>query len=133
MSMSVHLDEKKTFGEISFSGSSGSVCYKSTLHVDFTWEGTRVLSHQVKLDTDMQCANTLYQCAEGMLEHDNFEGQIGLFPTAQDSYQPGSSFKCPFTMMDYESEEKYCAQWDYSQYCYGNAVLNMNIYPRMYM
>eukprot|EP00092_Neocalanus_flemingeri_P106550 GFUD01136718.1.p1 GENE.GFUD01136718.1~~GFUD01136718.1.p1 ORF type:complete len:215 (-),score=29.02 GFUD01136718.1:183-827(-) len=39
MTMSVDFNEKKTYGDITFCGSEGSISFKSTLHVDLTLPG----------------------------------------------------------------------------------------------
>ena len=46
MKMTVDMDQGGTFGEIAFRGYGGSVLFSSIMQVDFTDEGTRVLSHR---------------------------------------------------------------------------------------
>eukprot|EP00092_Neocalanus_flemingeri_P025676 GFUD01027837.1.p1 GENE.GFUD01027837.1~~GFUD01027837.1.p1 ORF type:complete len:228 (+),score=47.95 GFUD01027837.1:59-742(+) len=107
MIMSVDFDKNKTYGEIIFCGSEGSVSFKSTLHVDFTWEGTRVVSHKVEVDTgyhynnDMQRVFTLYECSG----------------SAEDSCRLNNSSKCRFTIID-GTTKNYCPEWDHTQHCY---------------
>eukprot|EP00092_Neocalanus_flemingeri_P025675 GFUD01027836.1.p1 GENE.GFUD01027836.1~~GFUD01027836.1.p1 ORF type:complete len:250 (+),score=53.51 GFUD01027836.1:61-810(+) len=107
MIMSVDFDKNKTYGEIIFCGSEGSVSFKSTLHVDFTWEGTRVVSHKVEVDTgydydiDMQGVFTLYECSV----------------SAEDSCRLNNSSKCRFTIID-GATKNYCPEWDHTQHCY---------------
>eukprot|EP00092_Neocalanus_flemingeri_P020664 GFUD01022392.1.p1 GENE.GFUD01022392.1~~GFUD01022392.1.p1 ORF type:complete len:256 (-),score=57.69 GFUD01022392.1:126-893(-) len=106
MTMSVELDENKTYGEIIFCGSEGSVPFKSTLHVDFTWEGTRVVSHKVEVNPgytsyDLRRVFTLYECSG----------------SAEDSCRLNNSSKCRFTIID-SATKNYCPEWDYTQYCY---------------
>eukprot|EP00092_Neocalanus_flemingeri_P009451 GFUD01010169.1.p1 GENE.GFUD01010169.1~~GFUD01010169.1.p1 ORF type:complete len:264 (+),score=56.26 GFUD01010169.1:45-794(+) len=105
MTMSVEFDEKKTYGDITFCGSEGSVSFKSTLHVDFTWEGTRVVSHKVEVDTgyhyDMRRVFTLYECSV----------------SAEDSCRFNNSSKCRFTIID-GATKNYCPEWDHTQHCY---------------
>eukprot|EP00092_Neocalanus_flemingeri_P098479 GFUD01125587.1.p1 GENE.GFUD01125587.1~~GFUD01125587.1.p1 ORF type:complete len:227 (+),score=51.77 GFUD01125587.1:124-804(+) len=106
MIMSVDFDKNKTYGEIIFCGSEGSVSFKSTLHVDFTWEGTRVVSHKVEVNPGytsyaLQRVFTLYECSV----------------SAEDSCRLNNSSKCRFTIID-GATKNYCPEWDHTQHCY---------------
>eukprot|EP00092_Neocalanus_flemingeri_P036153 GFUD01039364.1.p1 GENE.GFUD01039364.1~~GFUD01039364.1.p1 ORF type:complete len:245 (-),score=45.99 GFUD01039364.1:126-860(-) len=106
MIMSVDFDKNKTYGEIIFCGSEGSVSFKSTLRVDFTWEGTRVVSHKVEVNPGypsyaLRRVFTLYECSV----------------SAEDCCRFNNSSKCRFTIIDCASQN-YCPEWDHTQYCY---------------
>eukprot|EP00092_Neocalanus_flemingeri_P010076 GFUD01010859.1.p1 GENE.GFUD01010859.1~~GFUD01010859.1.p1 ORF type:complete len:253 (+),score=82.41 GFUD01010859.1:55-813(+) len=90
MKMTVdHVDQEGYFGDLAFRGCGGSVLFSSLMQVDFTREGTRVLSHRGDVYSRLGTRNFFNNLYESTV-------------SAEDAYQEISDRRCEFDGFDWD-------------------------------